>query len=309
MKRLFFVMLMCIVTITLSAQTKVHTVQRGETVASVAKKYGISVDELKKANPNVNNFFYIGMALTIPTTKPATLITSQVKANTVSETVKDNYNTNSRSLFESMNVKKFEPEIIAGLSVNGVAGDGIKGSSFSFGFHAGIAGRYYFWKGLFAETSLTFATKGYKVKNSSTSGRYYIDDGPNYDSELEEKMSTYNIEIPINVGYKLSLSNNLALKIKAGPYLTYAVAGKQKRSGYYSYNPDIHSRETEYIDESTNIGDIDGYKPFGVGIGIGIGVEYQRFSFTGTYQRGLTKLMNDSNIYEQNILVTLGYLF
>ena len=75
------------------------------------------------------------------------------------------------------------------------------------------------------------------------------------------------------------------------------------------YNPDIHYRETEYIDESTNIGDIDGYKPFGIGIGIGIGVEYQSLSFTGTYQRGLTKLLKGSNIYEQNILVTLGYRF
>ena len=233
MKKLLFVMLMCIVSITLSAQTKVHTVQRGETVASVAKKYGVSVDDLKKANPNINNFFYVGMTLTIPTAKPATQITSQEKGKTVSETAKNNYNTNSSSFSESMNVKKFEPEIIAGLSVNGVAGDDVKGNSFSFGFHAGIAGRYYFWKGLFAETSLAFATKGYKVKNSSTSGRYWIDDAPNYDSELEEKLSTYNIEIPINVGYKLSLSDNLALKIKAGPYLTYAVAGKKKRSGYY----------------------------------------------------------------------------
>ncbi len=77
MRIILFVM-MFIVSITFSAQTKVHTVQRGETVASVAKKYGISVDELKNANPNVNNHFYIGMSLIIPANKTALVHSEEI---------------------------------------------------------------------------------------------------------------------------------------------------------------------------------------------------------------------------------------
>lgn len=46
--------------------TTSYTVQRGETLESVAKKYGISVDELQQANPLTKEYFYSGMKLTIP---------------------------------------------------------------------------------------------------------------------------------------------------------------------------------------------------------------------------------------------------
>ena len=46
--------------------TQTHTVQRGETIESVAQKYGITVDALKAANPNAGNLFFVGMKLNIP---------------------------------------------------------------------------------------------------------------------------------------------------------------------------------------------------------------------------------------------------
>ena len=44
----------------------IHIIKRGETIESVANKYGISIDDLIKANPSANDYFYIGMKLTIP---------------------------------------------------------------------------------------------------------------------------------------------------------------------------------------------------------------------------------------------------
>ena len=50
---------------TVMAQEKEHTVARGETMASIAKLYGLTEDQLKAANPNTSLCF-AGMKLTIP---------------------------------------------------------------------------------------------------------------------------------------------------------------------------------------------------------------------------------------------------
>ncbi len=46
-----------------------YIVQVGDTLYSIAKKYGISVDELKQANNITNNLLSIGQKLIIPTSK------------------------------------------------------------------------------------------------------------------------------------------------------------------------------------------------------------------------------------------------
>ena len=67
MKRylLSLILAMCVMT-GMAQTTQTHTVQRGETIESVAQKYGITVDELKAANPNASNLFFVGMKLNIP---------------------------------------------------------------------------------------------------------------------------------------------------------------------------------------------------------------------------------------------------
>lgn len=48
------------------AQNKTHTIARGETLQSIAAKYGVTEEAIRKANPNMGNMFYVGMKLTIP---------------------------------------------------------------------------------------------------------------------------------------------------------------------------------------------------------------------------------------------------
>ncbi len=51
----------------LSAQTQSHKVEKGETLYSISKKYGISVDELKTANSlNSSSVIKVGQTLSIP---------------------------------------------------------------------------------------------------------------------------------------------------------------------------------------------------------------------------------------------------
>ena len=48
-----------------SIQTSVYTVKSGDTLYSIAKKYNLSVDELKTLNNLTNNLLSIGQQLTI----------------------------------------------------------------------------------------------------------------------------------------------------------------------------------------------------------------------------------------------------
>lgn len=67
MKKLFFSFALMLASLSMSAQTsQSHIVQRGETIESVAKKYGISVSDLQQANPSTKDYFYAGMKLIIP---------------------------------------------------------------------------------------------------------------------------------------------------------------------------------------------------------------------------------------------------
>lgn len=69
--------------------TKVHVVERGETIESIAKKYNVTKDELIKQNPDVAQFVYVGMELTIP----ATAVREQVVSSITETKTEQSYNT------------------------------------------------------------------------------------------------------------------------------------------------------------------------------------------------------------------------
>lgn len=67
MKKAVITITLCLLSAIASfAQTRDHTVQRGETLTSIADQYGISEAALKEANPQSSSFIYVGMKLTIP---------------------------------------------------------------------------------------------------------------------------------------------------------------------------------------------------------------------------------------------------
>lgn len=86
MKKLFFSFALMLASLSMSAQTsQSHIVLRGETIESVAKKYGISVSDLQQANPSTKDYFYAGMKLTIPH-KTNTQNTTQTQSSNSSNT-------------------------------------------------------------------------------------------------------------------------------------------------------------------------------------------------------------------------------
>lgn len=67
-KKILLIFLFCVEALFVMAQDKVttHVVQRGESIESIAKYYNITIENLKKANPDTENFIYVGMKLVIP---------------------------------------------------------------------------------------------------------------------------------------------------------------------------------------------------------------------------------------------------
>ncbi len=87
MKRLILCV-MVVFSITMMAQeVKTHTIQRGETIESIAAKYQVSVGAIKKANPYAGEVYYVGMKLNIP----AATVT-QTAPSAVSKTVSEPHN-------------------------------------------------------------------------------------------------------------------------------------------------------------------------------------------------------------------------
>ena len=55
-----------------ASNTTIHVVEQGETLYGLAKRYGVTVDELIASNPNSENGIKIGQKLTIPASSSAT---------------------------------------------------------------------------------------------------------------------------------------------------------------------------------------------------------------------------------------------
>lgn len=203
---------------------------------------------------------------------------------------------------------KFEKDIYAGVSLNNFVGSDIDNADIKTGFNVGVTARYYVINNGFIEGSLEFLSQGYKSKDFSTSGEEWDDWGANYDGEIKTTFNTYNFQIPVYLGYRLQLPAGFNLKLKVGPYLSYAISGNKKEEGYMKTYPDIHSSETEYINDKKSISDIDDFKRFEWGLGGSISVQYGRLFLSGTFQRSLQKQFDDET-YAQNIKISLGVCF
>lgn len=314
LKRLGCIAVLCLcVGMGYAQSTKVHLIRRGETISSIAQKYNITKEELIKANPKTKNFIYVGMELIIPELQMKTNEKSTTYVNqsqTEKRIIQHEHITEKINSVENKNIEnKLKYDIFAGISFAGYTGDDIKNADMLVGINAGLVASYFFYDNFFLQTSVGIDTKGYKKSETLTSGQYWDDEHANYDSQMETRLKTYNLNIPVMAGYEFAINENMDCSIKAGPYLTYAIAGKKTTNGYITTYPDIHSSETEHIDSSQSINDLDGFKKISCGINVGASMRWSALVFSASFSRGLTKVFKDSEIYEKNFLLSVGYNF
>lgn len=285
--------------------TSKHIVERGETLESIAEKYGVSKDDIVKLNPDAGQFVYVGMELVVPEKETeipkVTVNTSDVN---YSKYIEEQNNDTGIAVNTDKLIDKLKIGIVVGYSLNNYTGKDIKDTKNKGGFHIGIDVRYNIDEMFFVEGLVGIATKGYKKEEFETSGQGWVEDDPNYDVTTKTTMKTTNIEIPLFIG---ATYNGFFAKV--GPYFSYALDGKKKEDVKDIIYEDIHSSSEGNNTYETKIGDMKDFNRFTIGIGAGIGYCYDKFLIQFTYQRGLTKLYDKSKKYEQNILFSVGYFF
>jgi len=184
------------------AQTTKHIVERGETLETIAQKYGVTKDDIVKLNPDAAQFVYVGMELTVPMKAARQESeTNDIVANNERyyNNVTSHTNISAHSSIEGEQ-NKLQFGIIAGYSFNNYTGKDIKDAKNKGGFHAGFDVRYNINDWLFAEGMIGVATKGYKKEELETSGPVWDDEGPNYDITTKTTMTTTNLELPLYIG-------------------------------------------------------------------------------------------------------------
>jgi len=151
------------------------------------------------------------------------------------------------------------------------------------GFHVGPVAEFELKDNLSFNTGILYSLKGFKFKMS------YM----GVSSESTEKINY--LEVPLNIAYKYSLDDNYKIFGQVGPYLGYALNGKDKTDG-----------------ETTDIefGD-GGMKRFDLGLGIGAGVEFGPMVAGLGYQFGLANLADSSDGKAKNKVfqISVAYMF
>lgn len=165
----------------------------------------------------------------------------------------------------------------AGMNIANMSGDGESADAI-MGYNVGIAfDRSIGTSGMFWGMGLQLATKGWKYG----------------EEDYETKLNAHKLEIPLNLGYKYQVNDDLAIDARVGGFANFDVFGKLK------YKEDGE-------EESVNIGDLDEYDRFSAGIQFGVGIWYQKLNLNITYQNGLVKA---NEMKERNWMISLGYAF
>lgn len=115
------------------------------------------------------------------------------------------------------------------------------------------------------------------------------------------RLKTTYIEVPINVGYRLPLTQQLSATVFGGPYAAFAITGKyeEKDDGDYDSFSIFDSEES------------DGFKRLDGGINIGASVEINKSMLLSLQQSfGILNLTDDKNFKVTNRVfnVSLSYI-
>lgn len=170
--------------------------------------------------------------------------------------------------------EKSDKPVTFGVRVGGnlstLTGD-VEDAKSRFGFNAGMSVDVPFLKSLYLETGLYATQKGCKFG--------------------DEKVNPLYIEVPVLASYRYDFSNDVQLRVNAGPYVAYGISGKSGDEKYFS---------GDYAN-----------KRFDMGLQVGTGVTVSKFYVGCAYEFGLTKVNKegDGSVKNGNFMFNIGYNF
>ena len=114
------------------------------------------------------------------------------------------------------------------------------------------------------------------------------------------KCNYYSIQVPVNLAYTFVL-DDVRLGVFLGPAFDFSLFGKMKTE---NQNVDIHFGQTKEAD----------LKTFDLGVNVGLRVDYRRYFFSvgalcGTLDRRSVEREGESALYQNNVTLSLGYMF
>ena len=175
---------------------------------------------------------------------------------------------------------------MAGMNSSDFSTDGF---SSKVGFHVGIKAEKelsQIAQGVYLDMAALLSLKGAQVNGD--------------DASL--KFNPYYLEIPIHMGYKYAVNDNIAVFGNFGPYFAVGLFGKVKATGYLIDESNIH-------DSAKVFGD-DAMKRFDFGLGLKAGVEFcQKYQFSIGYDWGLIDNIENGGNKNRNLMLSLGYFF
>lgn len=219
MKKIFFIAFALFFSMMAMAQQVVkHTVVAGETITSVAAKYGVSEADIKDANPETKQYFYTGMELVIPNKGKAVTETTTHVAAPASNYKETNYsygqNNVSGSHEKEGNAGKVgaTSEALFGYLIPSL-GEGVE-SKFCAGLSVALGAKYYATDNVYIE-----GMAGYKClfQSSKVKG-----DTQSITSQI------HNITIPLHLGVSIPSSSRVALGLFAGTRVDIPVSSKSE---------------------------------------------------------------------------------
>lgn len=160
-----------------------------------------------------------------------------------------------------------------------------------FGFSVAGLADIPLYKGLSLRPELAFVNQGGTfISNFEVEGARNSYNKTNY----------YSIQVPVNLAYTFII-NDVRLGVFAGPALDFSLFGKMRTR---NQNVDINFGETKETD----------LKTFDLGVNVGIRVDYSRYFFSisalsGTLDRRAVKSESESALYQNNVTLSLGYMF
>ena len=116
------------------------------------------------------------------------------------------------------------------------------------------------------------------------------------------KTNAYYLEIPIHIGYKHIVNENLSIYGEVGPYIAYGIGGKTEATEV-DFDMDY---DYEVTTNKSNTFGSDGMKRFDIGAGLRFGVEIKnKYTLSIGYDKGFIDTYNSSDDSDDEYTIDL----
>lgn len=197
-----------------------HVVEKGETIESIAQKYGTTAQDIIKANPDAESFIYVGMELNIPETgnanyaQPAQQNQTQ-SGNTYTYTPSSNQTQQNYQSFSEGPGWALWADVLWGFLPKQ---EGLNATGNSMGISFG--GNY--WMNKYSDNNLE-GGKGF-FAGAGIGYRWAM-----WDLKYGDNITAHFIRVPLHLGYAITTENQkFAIVPTVGLGLDFCVSAKME---------------------------------------------------------------------------------